>query len=56
LFGILPDSLAVAAQSFRAYRDAHDLIYMRRPPPEIQPMSTLDGLDGMEEQCNISDE
>jgi hypothetical protein len=35
------------------YRDAHDLIYMRRPPPEVQPLSTLDGLDGMEEQCSF---
>jgi hypothetical protein len=35
------------------YRDAHDLIYMRHPPPGVEPLNTLDGLDGMEEQCSF---
>jgi hypothetical protein len=35
------------------YRDAHDLIYMRRPPPGMQPLNTLEGLDGMEDQCSF---
>ncbi len=33
------------------YRDDHDLIYMRRPAPGVEPMPLLDGLAGMEEQC-----
>jgi hypothetical protein len=33
------------------YRDERDLIYMRHPPPDVQPLNSLDGLGGMEQQC-----
>jgi hypothetical protein len=33
------------------YRDTHELIYMRRPPPDVQVLNPLDGLVGMEQQC-----
>jgi hypothetical protein len=51
----LPAALADPQQTDwkLVYRDAHDLIYMRHSPPDIQPLNTLDGLDGMEEQCSF---
>jgi hypothetical protein len=51
----LPAALADPQQTDwkLVYRDAHDLIYMRHPPPDIQPLNTLDGLDGMEDQCSF---
>ena len=51
----LPAALADPQQTDwkLVYRDAHDLIYMRRPPPDVQPLNPLDGLDGMEEQCSF---
>jgi len=51
----LPAALADPQQTDwkLVYRDAHDLIYMRHPPPDIQPLNALDGLDGMEDQCSF---
>jgi hypothetical protein len=51
----LPAALADPQQTDwkLVYRDAHDLIYMRRPPPDVPPVNTLDGLDGMEDQCSF---
>ncbi len=33
------------------FRDSHNLIYMRHPPPDVRAMNLEDGLVGMEEQC-----
>jgi hypothetical protein len=33
------------------FYDAHELIYMRHPPPDLQLPNQLDGLVGMEQQC-----
>jgi hypothetical protein len=51
----LPAALADPEQTDwkLVYRDAHDLIYMRRPPADVTPLNTLDGLDGMEDQCRF---
>jgi hypothetical protein len=51
----LPAALADPLQTDwkLVYRDPHDLIYMRNPPPGVPPLSNLDGLDGMEEQCSF---
>jgi hypothetical protein len=51
----LPAALADPQQTDwkLVYRDAHDLIYMRHPPQDVSTLSTLDGLDGMEEQCSF---
>jgi hypothetical protein len=49
----LPAALADPEQTEwkLVYRDEHDLIYMLHPPPGVQPLNALDGLDGMEQQC-----
>jgi len=51
----LPAALADPEQTAwkLVYRDAHDLIYMRHPPADVTPLNTLDGLDGMEDQCRF---
>jgi hypothetical protein len=51
----LPAALADPQQTDwkLVYHDAHDLIYMRHPPPDVPQLSSLDGLDGMEEQCSF---
>jgi len=51
----LPAALADPQQTEwkLVYRDAHELIYMRRPPPALQPLNPLDGLEGIEEQCSF---
>jgi hypothetical protein len=33
------------------FRDLHDVIYMRHPPPDVPVLNTFDALAGMEEQC-----
>lgn len=33
------------------FRDAHDLIWMRNPPPEVNAPDSLEALDAMEDQC-----
>ena len=49
----LPAALADPQQTEwkLVYRDSHELIYMKRPPPDVEPLNSLDGLVGMEEQC-----
>ena len=49
----LPTALADPRQTEwkLVYRDGHDVIYMRRPPPGLAPLNPLDGLVGMEQQC-----
>jgi hypothetical protein len=51
----LPAALADPQQTDweLVYRDSHDLIYMRRPPSDVVPLNSLDGLDGMEDQCSF---
>ncbi len=51
----LPAALADPQQTEwkLVYRDAQELIYMRRPPPAVQPLNPLDGLEGIEEQCSF---
>jgi hypothetical protein len=51
----LPAALADPQQTDwkLVYRDVHDLIYMRHPPPDVAPLNSLDGLDGMEAQCSF---
>lgn len=33
------------------YRDAQAVIFMRNPPPDVQPLNSLEGLAGLETQC-----
>ncbi len=35
------------------YQDAQAVIYMRHPPPGVQPLNSFDALAGMEAQCNM---
>jgi hypothetical protein len=51
----LPAALADPQQTDwkLVYRDAHDITYMRRPPPDIQALNSLEGLDAMEAQCSF---
>lgn len=51
----LPAALADPRQTEwkLVYRDAHALIYMRRPPPDVQPLDGLAGLEAMEDQCSF---
>jgi hypothetical protein len=49
----LPAALADPRQTDwkLVYRDVHDVIYMRHPPPDVPVLNTFDALAGMEEQC-----
>jgi hypothetical protein len=49
----LPAALADPKQTEwkLVYRDVHDVIYMRHPPPDVPVLNTFDALAGMEEQC-----
>lgn len=35
------------------YQDGQAVIYMRHPPPDVQPLNSFDALAGMEAQCNM---
>ena len=35
------------------YQDAQAVVYMRHPPPDVQPLNSFDALAGMEAQCNM---
>ena len=35
------------------FRDMHDVIYMRNPPPGVPVLPSLDALDALEEQCAL---
>jgi hypothetical protein len=50
---LLPAALADPQQTEwkLVYHDPHELIYLKRPPPDVQPLNSLEGLVGMEEQC-----
>lgn len=34
------------------YQDNKDVIYMRQPPPGVQPLPSLDALGSLEQQCS----
>jgi hypothetical protein len=50
----LPAALADPKQTEwkLVFRDVHDVIYMRHPPPDVTVLNTFDALAGMEEQCH----
>jgi len=35
------------------YQDAQAVVYMRHPPPDVQPLNSFDALAAMESQCNL---
>jgi hypothetical protein len=49
----LPAALADPKQTEwkLVFRDVHDVIYMRNPPPDVRVLDSFDALAGMEEQC-----
>ncbi len=49
----LPAALADPSQKEwkLVYRDVHDIIYMRHPPPDVRVLDSFNALAGMEEQC-----
>lgn len=36
------------------YQDMKEVIYMRQPPPGVQPLPSLDALGSLEQQCNLN--
>ena len=36
------------------YHDAKSLVYMRHPPPGVEPLKSLDALSSLEEQCSYN--
>ncbi len=51
---LLPAALADPVQKEwkLVYRDAAGVVFMRRPPPGVQPLDSLHALVSMEEQCS----
>jgi len=51
----LPAALADPAQTEwkLVYRDAHDVVFMRRPPPGLRPLNSWEALAAMEDQCML---
>jgi hypothetical protein len=49
----LPAALADPAQKEwkLVYQDDHDIVFMRHPPPDVQPLNSFDALATMERQC-----
>jgi hypothetical protein len=35
------------------YRDDEAVVYMRHPPPDVEPLNSFDALAAMESQCNL---
>ncbi len=50
---LLPAALSDPAQTEwkLVYRDSQALVFLRHPPPEVQPLPNLEGLAAMETQC-----
>jgi hypothetical protein len=38
------------------YRDNKAVIFMRRPPPEVEPLNSLEALNSLEMQCDLLDQ
>ncbi len=51
----LPAALADPSQNEwkLVYRDVHDVIYMRHPPPDVRVLNSFNALEAMEEQCML---
>ena len=49
----LPAALADPSQKEwkLVFRDVHDVIYLRHPPPDVRVLDSFNALAGMEEQC-----